>query len=354
MFTPMIVQYLVGLCCLRRDPQAIKIMVGDMVFDEAAEKERDVDVTVTVVDEDGEVTAFKAAEVKHEGMPLDVAAVEQLIAKLIDMPKVTHRAIFSTSGYTGGARSKARRHGVDLYTLQRWDSAIGEDFPDFRGVRAPSDFLSCFRSNLLFWRNFQCTYTSSDVRHPLALALKDRMLDENGRSHAQWPILEDYQRDLLIQSTGILCTHEAVRAVYGEFPYSLNSDGNDYQFGHEFPFSHVMNVVDNGVYVKSQGRGLASIDEVTISGFLQWRRQVIAPEFMILRSALNDSVFAGAAIADIGAGDGRMFAMIFPEKGRQVGIHNFHIPKKHHNMIRKLRIGGDSYDSDVRISERLP
>jgi hypothetical protein len=325
-----------------------------MVFDEAAEKERDVDVTVTVADEHGEVTAFKAAEVKHEGKPLDVATVEQLIAKLMDMPKVTHRAIFSTSGYTDGARSKARRRCVDLYTLQHWDSAIGQDFPDFQGVGVPSDFLSCLRSSLLFWRNFQCTYTSSDLGHPLALELTDRLLDESGKPHARWSILEEYQRDLLIRSTGILCTHEAVRAVYGEFPYSLNFEGNDYQFGHELPFSHVMSAADNGVYVKSQGRELTSVDEVTISGFLQWRRQVIPPEFMILRNVLNDSVFAGAAIADIGAGDGRMFAMIFPEKGRQVAIHHFQIPKKQHNMIRKLRIGADSYDSDVRISKRSP
>jgi hypothetical protein len=348
----MMIQYLVGLCCLRRDPQAIEIMVGDMIFDEAAEKERDVDVTVTIVDEYGGVTAFKAAEVKHEGKPLDVTTVEQLIAKLMDMPEVTHMAIFSTSGYTDGARSKARRRGVDLYTLQRWESAIGKDFPDFHGVGAPGDFLSCFRSNLLFWRNFQCAYTSSDLRHSLALDLADRMLDKNGKPHARWSILKDYQRDLLIRSTGILCTHETARAAYGEFPYRLHFERNDYQFGHELPFSHVMNVVENGVYVKSQGRELASIDEVSISGFLQWRRQVIPPEFMILKSALNDSVFAGAAIADIGAGDGRMFAMIFPEKGCQVGIHNFQIPEKQHNMIRKLRIGANSYDSEVRISKR--
>ena len=69
-------------------------------------KNRDVDVTVTVQSENGEVTVFKAAEVKHEGRPLDVGPVEQLCLKLADMPKVTHKSIFYSSGYTDGAISK--------------------------------------------------------------------------------------------------------------------------------------------------------------------------------------------------------------------------------------------------------
>ena len=47
MFTPMVVQYLVGLCCLNHDPTAVEIILGDMVYDEAAQKPRDVDVTVS-------------------------------------------------------------------------------------------------------------------------------------------------------------------------------------------------------------------------------------------------------------------------------------------------------------------
>ena len=60
-----------------------------MVFDAAAGKDRDVDVTVTVQDESGIVTVFKAAEVKHEGQALDVGTIEQLCLKLADMPKVS-------------------------------------------------------------------------------------------------------------------------------------------------------------------------------------------------------------------------------------------------------------------------
>ena len=71
MLTPMMVQYLVGLCCLRHDPDAVEITLGDMVYDHVAEKDRDVDITITFKD-GNEITAFKAAEVKKESQPLDV------------------------------------------------------------------------------------------------------------------------------------------------------------------------------------------------------------------------------------------------------------------------------------------
>jgi len=97
--TPMLVQYLVGLCCMRWDPDAIQITIGDMVLDQAAGKERDVDVPVIVADpNDSSRRAFKAYEVKREGASLDVADVEQLCIKLLDMPSLTHRAIVSSSG----------------------------------------------------------------------------------------------------------------------------------------------------------------------------------------------------------------------------------------------------------------
>src|SRR6266545_8237276 len=119
MLSPMHLQYLVGLCCLRRDPTAVDVTIGDLVLDTAAGKARDVDVTVTITD-DGRTSAFKAFEVKREGEPLDVVTVEQLCLKLRDMPSVTHRTIVSASGFTGGAIAKAEAHNVELFALKPW------------------------------------------------------------------------------------------------------------------------------------------------------------------------------------------------------------------------------------------
>ncbi|CAB3773917.1 MULTISPECIES: hypothetical protein [Burkholderia] len=351
MVTPMMVQYLVGLCCFRHEPQAVEIIVGDTVFDEIAERERDVDVTVTIADENGVVTAFKAAEVKHEGRPLDVAKVEQLIAKLTDMPKVTHRAIFSTSGYTDTACLKARKRGVDLYTLQRWDRPIDRDFPDFSGIGIPDEYLR-FRSNLLFWNEFQCAYSSSETGEFSIFHSATRVLNENGGSHSRWPVFGDYHQELLVRSTGILCTQEPAQVVFNEFVQKLDTTETETQFSPSWLSTHRMDLSQDGVYLKRPGGSLSMIDAVTISGFLQWRSQIVSLDFMILNNVLTDSVFSGAAIADIGAGDGRMFAMTFPEKGHQIGIHRFQIPKEQRNMIRKLSIGDHSYDGSYRVSKR--
>ena len=70
MLTPMMVQYLVGLCHFLHNPDAIDITLGDMVYDPAAGKNRDVDVTITIANESGIIEAFKAVEVKAENKPL--------------------------------------------------------------------------------------------------------------------------------------------------------------------------------------------------------------------------------------------------------------------------------------------
>jgi hypothetical protein len=106
--SPILVQYLVGLCNLKWHAAAtnLNVTLGDMVPDEASGEPRDVDVTVTMDTPDG-VFAFMGYEVKHWKSKLDVSDVEALAVKLKDMPAVTHRAIVCTSGYTGPAVKKA-------------------------------------------------------------------------------------------------------------------------------------------------------------------------------------------------------------------------------------------------------
>jgi Restriction endonuclease len=137
MLTHMLVQYLVGPCCLRRNPDAVQVELGALVTDEASGKERDVDVTVTVRDDSGDSWAFKAFEVKDEKSSLDVNVVEQLCGKLNDMPSITHRAIVSSSGFINGAKRKAEHHGVDLYTLENGQIQLSLNSPglDLRGCR---------------------------------------------------------------------------------------------------------------------------------------------------------------------------------------------------------------------------
>ena len=342
MLTPMMVQYLVGLCCLRHDRDAIDVTIGDMVMDDAAGKERDVDVTVTLTGNDGKVNAFKASEVKHEAKPLDVMAVEQLSLKLSDMPKVSHKAIFSTSSYTDGACSKASSHGIELYTLKPWDRPISQDFPDFPGVGTPADFLAEFQTSLLCWVEPRMYFVASGGPASFTFTDESLVVSENRKTHSDYSTMLDYKNDLLMRSTGILCTINPAATVLRTFPCGMNDKGEGYSSGPAWPHTHTLDLASDGAYLQLDELDAFKLDSVTISGQLQWRKRVIEPEFMILERVSDKSIFAGAALADYGVNDGRMFAMIFPEKGRELGLHGFQIPEKQRNMIREIKIQAPS------------
>ena len=342
MLTPMMVQYLVGLCCLRHDPEAIDVTIGDMVLDDAAGKERDIDVTVTLTDDDGDIAAFKASEVKHEGKALDVAAVEQLVQKLSDMPKVTHRAIFSTSGYTDGACAKAAKHGVELYTLKPWDRPISEDFPDFPGVATPGEFLTHVQSSLLYWADFDVHFVASDGPPTFTFTDETPVVSPNGKAHSAYPTMLDYKQGLSQRSTELLYMRDPASTVLKTFPYYMNENNEGYLAGPAWPHTHTLDLSSDGAHLQLDGLEPFKLDSVTISGHLQWRKQVIEPEFKILERVGDKSIFAGAAVADYGDDDSRIFAMIFPDKGRELGIHNIQIPDKQRNMIRALKIRASS------------
>lgn len=339
MLTPMMVQYLVGLCCLRHDPNAVEITVGDMVYDKAAEKERDVDITITFKNEDGSISAFKAAEVKKEAKPLDVVTIEQLCMKFSDMPQITHKAIFSTSGYSEAAKTKAKYHSVDIYTLKPWTKRIEYDFPDFNGVGTPSEFLARVDSCILRWLQHS-TYVIAPGG-PSSFYWYDNtpLFLSDGSPHDKYSNMEEYIKILERRSAEILCTIDPIIKIAEKLIHPPKEIDLESFSVLKFDHSHTMDVRTDDVHLKFEDT-LCRITSITLSGIMQWSIQKRNPEFFILENALTQEIFAGAAIADCGENDGRMFAMIFPKSGRELGIHNFSIPEKQKNIIHKLKLKG--------------
>jgi len=150
------VHYLVGLFQLVTHPKDVEVELGSMILDTAAEKERDVDVTVTYREGDV-VTSLAGFEVKDEGRKLDLIHVEQLWAKLADMPSVTKKGIVSASGYSEPAIKKAKAHGVELYSFEDWDTKEN-DFPvDFQG-------FTSFGYREISWIECKFTFSEGGVR----------------------------------------------------------------------------------------------------------------------------------------------------------------------------------------------
>ncbi len=110
MLTPTDIHYLVGLLTVSSSPDDVEVELGSMVHDSTAEEERDIDVTVTKREQDKRISAYSGIEVKAHKRPLDSTHVEQLWAKMNDMPSLSNRAVVSSSGYS----SPAIRNGLRI------------------------------------------------------------------------------------------------------------------------------------------------------------------------------------------------------------------------------------------------
>jgi hypothetical protein len=115
------VHYLAAILTQIGTDWGVEIELGEMVEDVVAEKGRDVDITARYKQSDGTVTEFHGIEVKDEKRPLDVQVVEQIIAKLRDMPSLTKHALVSSSGFSEAAKKKARHYGLEMYHFHDWD-----------------------------------------------------------------------------------------------------------------------------------------------------------------------------------------------------------------------------------------
>jgi hypothetical protein len=336
MLTPMLTQYLVGLCCLRANPEAVNVTLGDMVLDPAAKKKRDVDVTVTVEESPGVLRAFMAYEVKKEKTPLGVDTVEQLSIKLKDMTGITHRAIVSASGFSDGAENKAVHHGVELYDLQRWTRPLEEEFPDLGFKGRPEECIK-FGRTLLYWLNpFKFNLSVSSGPTSFEVQLSDSIVTGAGGTHAEFSNFQAFREALLFRSTGILISLEPAGSVMSIFPFQEIEGSAGVMAGPAWPHTHTLETMEDNAHLVLDGKP-ARIERVTISGQLQWQRKKTTPEYYLLKR-VSDGVPYVAAMAALGEREGEMFGLALAPSIREFGVHNILLEKRHLNMIRQLKI----------------
>jgi len=298
MLTHMLVQYVVGLCCLRRNPDAVHVELGDLVLDEASGKMRDVDVTVTIDDQSGESWAFKAFEVKDEKSPLDVGDVEQLCAKLNDMKSVTHRAIVSSSGLTG----------------------------------LPEEAIP-FSRKLLVWVNSQYSFKLivTAAQRSFSIENADALFDSAGDVHARYKTFGQYADEILLRSTEQLWDQEPAKTMGHTLP---EFHGSGCSVTREWTHSHTLDVSADNVYLRVDD--LVKLKMITISGYMRWETTHERPDFRVMRRVRDGEPFAGALIA-LGKREGNMIVFVMSDS-RVMGIHFVQLEEKHLNMIRQLSL----------------
>jgi hypothetical protein len=308
-----------------------------MVYDDVADKERDVDVTVTVSESGKPVRAFKAYEVKKEKPPLDVAIVEQLCAKLLDMPSVTHRAIVSSSGYTDAAIRKARRGKVELYELREWTRPLQEQFPalTMKGTAA-----ECFPMEkiLLCWASYRLQLVAREAKGNFNVESDDPLFAASGMVHEKFATFRALTNELLMRSTEQLFNIEPATTVKSLFPVPFTAPSGEIPAGPAWPHTHSLDVSADEVFIATPS-GQHRLDLVTIGGYLQWQRPQAKPLYYVVEKVSDGSAFAGALVS-MDLRPGQMTGLIFSPKTREFGVHFVRLAEKHQQAIRKLQLRG--------------
>jgi hypothetical protein len=334
--TPMLFQYVVALCCARRNPDAVDITIGDDVTDSTTGALRDVDVTVTLREADGSLRAFKGFEVKREAAPLDVTEVEQLCMKFVDMPDVTHRAIVSAAGYTGNAIKKAEAHGVQLFERREWVRPVAELIPELDRMGPPAEAFQ-FRTMALLWSD--CSYYLVAPGGPASFSWDSttKLFGEDGSPHSSFPTVSQYADALRRRSEEALWPLEPIKQRVTE---EVVAEAEARGAADTLPWSHThtLELRADRAYMKFDNEGLVEVTAVHISGHLMWQVRKRIPQFFILTDVSSGETFAGMAIAQ-GVRDNAFMSLVFAPGSRDVTVHpSIQLSDRQQKAIRRLKL----------------
>ena len=286
-----------------------------MVTDIAAEKQRDVDITV-IKRSEGRIECFKGIEVKAEARPLDVVHVEQLYAKLNDMPELTDRAIVSASGYSDSARRKAERHGVELLRLDEWD-------PDHQrlGTAIPKDMVFQNRSLNLNHANiiFDVDW---EGRQPARVREVSRVTDASGTQIPGVP--------------NIKALAQSARAQVGE-DYRKQPTVEQVPDGNTIPVDYTL-TFEQRFRVWAGGRS-GLIRGARLTARAVWTTDALEPHFKILLRDSDASLFVGCVVTELP--DGSLIGIAIQET--LAPLTYFRVPVSDRN---RTKIRGQKWPRD--------
>lgn len=273
---------------------------------------------------------------KREGSPLDVADVEALCLKLLDMPSISHRAIVSSSGFTIGAQTKAAHHGIDLFALRPWTRPLEEQFP-LLTMRGTADECFPMSQILLCWNEPRYALIARTAKGAFNVKPDDQLFDAVGKVHPKYATFAKFQYELLLRSTEILFPIEPACSVGRTFPVPFFAPEGEIPAGPAWPHTHTLDVTSDDVHVRTD-HGICRLDVVTITGFLRWERSPTRGQYYLMERVPGGDAFAAALIATEPR-EGHMTCLVFSAKTREIGIHFVRLSEKHLNAIRRLKLG---------------
>jgi hypothetical protein len=284
MLTPNDIHYLVGVLTQASTPEDVEIELGDFVYDEKAEEERDVDVTIKYRNSDNLISAFIGLEVKKHTRPLNTTHVEQLIKKLSDMKSITHRGIVSASGYYKPAMRKAKADGVDLFHLKSWPN--------------PANTFD----HIMFLDGMPLTEVSLEWVDPpfIHFTFAEHIAPEEISSITHDTCICDRNGNILpmcpdIRALGNIISNRIIKAEKDKI--ALNA----VIYNQPFAVKKGYNIVED-TYMKINDK-LWRVREAVISGHLVWRETVQKLDFKMLIKEGEAQPYIGCAVAELSNGD---------------------------------------------------
>lgn len=314
MLTPTDVHLLVGLLTQASSPDNVKVELGSLIYDAAAAKLRDVDVTVRR--QVGEIKALKGLEVKRHTEPLDVTHVEQLALKLKDMPALTSRQIVSASGYTSSAIKKAAVHDVELFKLTDWNEKYSFEHARFNNM---SSF--CSRSlEYVAGPHLHIELESHADRFAQVDPSSIEITDERGERHSWGVTFREFQSNLIVNTTNQLQVREEL---------SMLAAGTSKRIDISIALS------DNP-YLRF-GELLTKIKWARLQGIVRWKETPHAVRYKILVNEATDRPVIGCVLAELP--NGNLVGITASSADRTIRFINVGVSARNLSVIREMALG---------------
>jgi hypothetical protein len=273
------IHYLVGLLSLVSHPDDVEVELGSRVLDTTTGGKRDVDVTVTVKNEE-RTTAFKGLEVKNHSRKLDATHVEQLACKLKDMPEITESAIVSATGYTRPAIKKAFAHGVSLFELCDWDFSK-EQFEHFKSEFCP-----------FVWTSLEWIKTPAVRLNP-----SQKISEEDQLFIKSNPRVFFGDDETKIDVPDV---NQLLKNLQSKVQHNLFERLKDGPKGNDFIKNINANVnISDAPYVKAPS-GIIYLREALFTGQMKWFETQRPTHYKVLKKLGEQKPYAGCMVAELG------------------------------------------------------
>jgi hypothetical protein len=313
MLTPTDVHLLTGLLTQASSADNVKVELGSLVYDVAAEKVRDVDVTVAQAV--GDIKTLKGLEVKKHTEPLDVAHVEQLALKLKDMPALTSRQIVSASGYTSAAIRKAAAHDVELFRLADWTDKYSFEHARFNEM---SSF--CSRSlEYVSGPHLHIELESHGEEFAKADPSQIEVTDHQGAPHAWNVTFREFQNNLIVNTTNELQSHEEVSILAPSISKRI-----DVSIG-----------LSDDSHLRL-GELITNIKGARLQGIVRWKETPHPVEYKILVNEATDRPVIGCVLAELP--NGNLVGITASHVDRTIRLINVAVSARNLAVIREMQL----------------